>query len=122
MPTLLGEYCARCGAKSEIELSPTGIYNVYVCPIGHGIQGTASPATPSETGSLNIRMNDTTDDIVALQNASTTAAAGTYLVIDGETMEVLDASDPSNLKVMRGANNSTPAAHVVGAQVNIYGG
>lgn len=122
MPTKLGEYCIRCGAKCEIQPSPTGINNVYVCPNGHGIQGIASPATPSETGLLNMAMNDTTDDIVALENASTTAIAGAYLVIDDETMEVLDATDSSNLKVARGANDSTPAAHTIGAQVNIYGG
>lgn len=98
------------------------MYNVYVCPNGHGIQGIISAVTPSETGLLNMAMNDTTDDIVALANASTTAVAGTYLTIDNETMQVLDATDPSNLKVTRGANDSTPAAHAKRAQVNIYGG
>lgn len=73
-----------------------------------------------EVGQLNMAMNDSTDDVVALENASAAAAVSSRVIVDQEHMEVIDASDLSNLKVTRGANNSTAAAHDVGAQVLVY--
>ena len=68
---------------------------------------------------LNMPMNDSTDNVVALENKSTTAVVGSHLLIDGEEMTVTDAADPSNLIVERGG---ILAAHEVGAEVLIYGG
>lgn len=77
---------------------------------------------PAETDLLlNIAMNDSTDSVVALENAPTIAvAAGNVIQIDSEYMIVTDASDQSNLVVRRATNGSVIAAHAVGATVSIW--
>jgi hypothetical protein len=80
----------------------------------------APSGAPSETGVLNMAMNDSTDSIVALQNAATTAAIGSTIQIDSEYMSVTDVSDPNNLQVTRATNGSAAAAHDVGATVSIW--
>jgi hypothetical protein len=79
----------------------------------------ASTFSTPETVALNMAMNDSTDSIVALVDASTTATVGSNLQIDTEYMAVTDASDLSNLQVTRAAGGSTAAAHDVGAPVTI---
>jgi hypothetical protein len=41
-----GEYCMRCGAKSDIDEGENG--QVYVCPRGHGVQGVVAAAPEAE--------------------------------------------------------------------------
>jgi hypothetical protein len=97
--------------------------------VGVSIWGTATPpppepppsGPPTETGILNAAMNDSTDDIVALQDKATTAANGTVLKVDSEYMTVTDATDPNNLKVTRSTFGSAIAAHAAGAAVSIWG-
>lgn len=92
------------------------------------IYGVAAPAAPvlpaeppSETGVLNMAMNDSTDDIVALQDKATTVAVGDYIKIDSEYMTATDTTDLNNLKVARASLGSAIVAHAVGAGVSVYG-
>jgi len=48
MPTLLGEYCIRCGSLCTQTPSADGTEINYVCPRGCGVQGIV-PA-PSQVG------------------------------------------------------------------------
>jgi hypothetical protein len=73
-----------------------------------------------ETGILSQPLNDSTDDVVAFEDAPVGAVAtGDVLQIDDELMSVIDASDANNWKVERGAYGSTIAAHAVGTEVFI---
>lgn len=78
-----------------------------------------SPRGTKGAGILHSPLNDTTDDIVALDDANVFVASGDNLIIDAEYMAVTDATDPSNLKVARAQGGSTAAAHAVGALVKI---
>lgn len=75
-----------------------------------------SPSVP-EVGKLNQPLAaDSTQDIVALENKSTTAMVGSTVKIDLEVMTVTSISDLNNLKVTRG----TPLeVHAAGATVTI---
>jgi hypothetical protein len=81
-------------------------------------KASAQLAGTPEFGVLNLPLNDSTDDIVALQDASLAADVGTHLQIEAEFMTVLDASDMSNLRVERGVNSAIEA-HLAGAEVMI---
>jgi hypothetical protein len=78
-----------------------------------------SPRGTKGGGILHSPLNDSTDDIVALNDANVFVVTGDDLIIDAEYMTVTDATDPSNLKVTRAAGGSTIAAHAVGALVKI---
>jgi hypothetical protein len=91
----------------------------YTGPGTGGDTGTGLPPLAQESGVLNMDMNNSTDDIVALQDASTTAGVGVHLQIESEYMAIIDASDMSNLKVTRAVGGSTIAAHVTGTPVTV---
>ena len=76
-------------------------------------------APQPETGVLNMYLNDSTDDVVALQDKPVTpAVVGTILQIGVEYMTVTDASNQNNLKVTRGTAGPIEA-HPKGVQVFI---
>jgi hypothetical protein len=70
-------------------------------------------------GVLHMPLNDSTDDIVALDDANPFVGVDDNLLIDSEYMTVTDASDLSNIKVTRKTGGSAIAAHEVGALVKI---
>ena len=78
-----------------------------------------TPRGTKGAGVLNMPLNDSTDDIVALVDANPFVGVDDNLLIDSEYMTVTDASDPSNVKVTRKAGGSTIAAHEAGATVKI---
>jgi hypothetical protein len=77
------------------------------------------PAT--ETGVLNMAMNDSTDSLVALADKTLTATVGDVLLVDSEYMKITDASDLNNLLVTRAACGSVIGVHEIGAPVSIWG-
>jgi hypothetical protein len=77
----------------------------------------STTAPVPEVGKLNQPLAaDATQDIVALENKSTTAMVGSTVKIGSEVMTVVDATDLNNLKVTRGVPLE---AHDVGATVTI---
>jgi len=50
MPTLLGEYCIRCGAKCVTTPSEDGKDTVYTCPRGDGVQAIVPTSKTDQTG------------------------------------------------------------------------
>lgn len=75
----------------------------------------------TETGVLNMAMNDSTDSLVALADKTLTATVGDVLLVDSEYMKITDASDLNNLLVTRAACGSVSAVHEIGAPVSIWG-
>jgi hypothetical protein len=128
-PTVLGEYCARCGAKSTITIEPTPKgdkeVQVYRCPNGHGIQLIEDfvpppTGTPTETGIVQWPVAEADTDI-ALTTAPTTVQVGSVFLIDAEYMDVTDISNIDNPGVSRAAHGTVAAAHAAGVEVSIWG-
>jgi hypothetical protein len=128
-PTVLGEYCARCGAKSTITIEPTPKgdkeVQVYRCPNGHGIQLIEDfvpppTGTPTETGIVQWPVAEADTDI-ALTTAPTTVQVGSVFLIDDEYMDVTDISNIDNPGVSRAAHGTVAAAHAAGVEVSIWG-
>ena len=61
-----------------------------------------------------------TGNMIKVYDASS-IAENTYVIVDNESMYVdkKDASDTNKLFVNRGADGTTPTAHVAGAGVNL---
>jgi hypothetical protein len=76
---------------------------------------------PSELATLHMDMNDSTDNIVALENKAFTPVVGSILQIDAEYMAVTDAANRNNLQVSRAACGSDIGTHTAGVEVTIWG-
>ena len=69
----------------------------------------------------NLSVDIGLDSTMIEVNDSSAIAANTYVIIDNESMYVdkKDATDTNKLFVNRGADGTTPTAHVAGAGVNL---
>jgi hypothetical protein len=114
-----GNTVAIWGTKSGAPVAP----DHTLPPPTSGGPGEAPPPTglPTEYGVLHLPLNDSTDDIVALEDKATTAIVGSVLGMDKEYMTVTDATNLNNLKVKRATYGSTISSHQAGNTVSIWG-
>ena len=88
--------------------------------VTYSVEPRATKAYDSNV-TTNLSVDIGLDSTMIEVNDSSAIAANTYVIIDNESMYVdkKDASDTNKLFVNRGADGTTPTAHVAGAGVNL---